>query len=157
MSTYNLLQSSSESITTKCTLWWTNEKLWKIVDFPMKNGWIFHCFLYVHQRVSHPILEICCESFFPLGSDNCCLKGPNLCRTNSSNFMPFLENRLPKPPSRIYMNHPWRMLPRFSMYCMVYLPTCGWFSGQMLVNIPAPWSIWALFIAYDLSCAGRNW
>ena len=68
------------------------------------------------QNVSHPILEICCESFFPLGSENCCLKGPNLCRTNSNNFMPFLENRLPKPPNRTYMNHPWHMLPRFSMY-----------------------------------------
>ena len=27
--------------------------------------------------------------------------------------------------------------------CMVYLPTFGWFLGQMLVNILAPWSIWA--------------
>ena len=26
--------------------------------------------------------------------------------------------------------------------CMVYLPTFGWFLGQMLVNIPATWSIW---------------
>ena len=26
--------------------------------------------------------------------------------------------------------------------CMEYLPTFGWFLGQMLVNIPAPWSIW---------------
>ena len=25
----------------------------------------------------------------------------------------------------------------------------------MLINIPAPWSIWALFIAYYLSCAGH--
>ena len=26
--------------------------------------------------------------------------------------------------------------------CTVYLPAFGWFLGQMLVNIPAPWSIW---------------
>ena len=25
---------------------------------------------------------------------------------------------------------------------LVYVPTFGWFLGQMLVNIPAPWSIW---------------
>ena len=31
--------------------------------------------------------------------------------------------------------------PRCSMV-LVYLPTFGQFSGQMLVNIPAPWSIW---------------
>jgi hypothetical protein len=29
--------------------------------------------------------------------------------------------------------------------CMVYLPTFWWFLGQMLVNIPAPWSIWDLY------------
>ena len=30
--------------------------------------------------------------------------------------------------------------------CMVYLPTCGWFLGHMLVcNIPAPWSIWVCY------------
>ena len=29
--------------------------------------------------------------------------------------------------------------------CLVYLPTFWWFLGQMLVNIPAPWSIWDLY------------
>ena len=37
------------------TLWWTYKKQWnmaiEIVDFPMKNGGSFHCFLLVHQRV----------------------------------------------------------------------------------------------------------
>ena len=32
-------------------------------------------------------------------------------------------------------------IPRCSMV-LVYLPTFGWFLGQMLVNIPAPWNIW---------------
>ena len=42
------------------TLWWTHILLLKmaieIVDFPIKNKVIFHCFLYVHQRVYHMIL-----------------------------------------------------------------------------------------------------
>ena len=37
------------------TLWWTNKKLLKmaieIVDFPINSMVIFHCYLYVHQRV----------------------------------------------------------------------------------------------------------
>ena len=44
------------------TLWWTNTLLLKmaieIVDFPMKNGGSFHCFLYVHQRVHQIVADM---------------------------------------------------------------------------------------------------
>ena len=33
---------------------------------------------------------------------------------------------------------------------LVYLPTFGWFLGQMLVNIPAPWSIWVVYPPFFL-------
>jgi hypothetical protein len=32
---------------------------------------------------------------------------------------------------------------------MVYLPTFGYFLGQMLVNIPAPWSIWDMVVSIN--------
>ena len=36
----------------------------EIVDFPMKNGGSFHCFLYDHQRVS--IIWVCLKIAYPI-------------------------------------------------------------------------------------------
>ena len=42
---------------TQLTLWWTNIAIEngpvEIVDFPIKNGGSFHCYVAVHQRVTH--------------------------------------------------------------------------------------------------------
>ena len=35
--------------------------------------------------------------------------------------------------------------------CMVYLPKCGLFLQQMLVNIPAPWSIWVCYGRFSVA------
>ena len=37
--------------------------------------------------------------------------------------------------------------------CMVCLATFGWFWWQMLVNIPAPWSIWVLICQVQMFIA----
>ena len=48
-------------------------------------------------------------------------------------------------------------VPRCSMV-LVYLPSrTGWFLGHMLVNIPAPWSIWAPNSPDSLGVALVGW
>ena len=52
---------------------------------------------------------------------------------------------LPTSPCRMGFHEDLKCLKHLPYApCMVYLPTFGWFLGQMLVNIPAPWSIWVL-------------
>ena len=41
------------------------------------------------------------------------------------------------------------MYGSFTMF-YIYLPTFEWFLGQMLVNIPAPWSIWASLVTSSM-------
>ena len=79
-------------------------------------------------------------------------KKSKYCNVNdATNIIPYIIGVMYAIYGKIYHQYTPNLLanPNYGIY-YPYLPTLGWFSGQMLVNIPYTWSIYLYTIKFHV-------